>query len=297
MELFWQNHADPDMLVAFAATGVPMPMQQHPTYGAVLRRFGREVRYGHWREAGAPAGLALIARRPGLSLVSRGPLWLHPEPAAPRLRDIAGAALTIATPESPVAGRGLIPIMAPRSQAIWHLPGDTAELRAGLRANWRNKLVQAEAAADGLDIRVSATANAEWLYAAEGAQRRARRYRALPPGFAEAWRAAAPGSFLLYEARKDGRPVAGMLILRHWPWASYHLSWSGAEGRQHNAHRLLLWRAACDLQDDGFAALDLGVVNRDEAPGLAAFKAGTGAEIRTLGPTLLVLPRLIRRRW
>lgn len=146
-------------------------------------------------------------------------------------------------------------------------------------------------------VRVSAKADAGWLYAAEGAQRLARRYRALPPGFAEVWRTAAPGSFLLYEARKGGQPVAGTLILRHWPWASYHLSWSGAEGRRHNAHRLLLWRAACDLQDDGFAALDLGDVNSGAAPGLADFKAGTGAEIRALGPTLLVLPRLTRRRW
>lgn len=296
MDFFWQDKADPEMLRALAAAGAPMPMQQHPTYGAVLQLFGRKPDHAVWRGAGAPVGRALVARRSRLALLSRGPLWLRPDATAD-LRDIAGAALTIATPESAVAGRGLIPILSPRHQAIWHLPGDAARLRAGVRANWRNKLVKAEAAADGLDIRVSATANVGWLYAAEGAQRLARRYRALPPGFAEAWRAAAPGSFLLYEARKDGRPVAGMLVLRHWPWASYHLSWSGAEGRQHNAHRLLLWRAACDLQDDGYAALDLGVINREETPGLADFKAGTGAEIRALGPTLLVLPRLTRRRW
>lgn len=297
MDLFWQDDADPDMLAAFAAAGVAMPMQQHPIYGAVLRRFGREVRHGIWRVAGAPAGLAQVARRSGLTLLSRGPLWLDPGPAASRLRDIAGRALTIATPETPVAGRGLIPIVTPRLQAIWHLRADAAELRAGLRANWRNKLTKAEAMADGLDIRVSARADAGWLYAAEGAQRLARAYRALPPGFAEAWRAELPGSFMLYEARKDGQPIAGMLILRHWPWASYHLSWTGAEGRRYNAHRLLLWRAACDLQDDGYAALDLGDVYSEETPGLADFKAGTGAEIRALGPTLLVLPRLTRRRW
>ncbi|MCA0273765.1 MAG: GNAT family N-acetyltransferase [Proteobacteria bacterium] len=285
------------MLVAFAAAGVPMPMQQHPIYGAVLRRLGREVRYGLWRAAGAPAGLAQVARRPGLALLSRGPLWLDPEPPAPSLRDIAGSALTIATPEHPVAGRGLIPIVAPRSQAIWHLPGDAALLRAGLRANWRNKLLRAERMAGAITVRVSAKADAGWLYAAEAAQRLARRYHALPPGFAEVWRAVAPGSFLLYEARRDGQPVAGMLILKHWPWASYHLSWSGAQGRQLNAQRLLLWRAARDLQDDGFAAFDLGDVNSGAAPGLADFKAGTGAEIRALGPTLLVLPRLTRRRW
>lgn len=296
MDFFWQDSADPEMLTAFAAAGVPMPMQQHPTYGAVLRRLGREVRYGLWRAAGAPVGQALVARRPGFTLLSRGPLWLRQDTAAD-LRDIANGALTVATPEAQVSGRGLVPIVSPRHQAIWHLPGDAAALRAGLRANWRNKLVRAERLAGAISVRASASADPGWLYAAEGAQRRARRYRALPPGFAEAWRAAAPGSVRLYEARKDGQPVAGMLILRHWPWASYHLSWSGAEGRRHDAHRLLLWRAARDLQDDGYAAFDLGDVNSEDAPGLADFKRGTGAEIRALGSTLLVLPQLTRRRW
>lgn len=296
MNFCWQDSADPDMLRAFAAAGVSMPMQQHPTYGAVLQLFGRKAGYAVWRGAGAPVGRALVARRSGLALLSRGPLWLQPGATAD-LRDIAGAGLTVATPESAVSGRGLIPILTPRHQAIWRLPGDAARLRAGLRSNWRNKLSRAEAMAGALDIRVSHNADAGWLYAAEGAQRRARGYRTLPPRFAEAWRAASPGSFLLYEARKDGAPVAGMLVLKHWPWASYHLSWSGAEGRRHNAHRLLLWRAACDLQDDGYAAFDLGDVNSRQAPGLADYKAGTGAEIRPLGSTLLVLPRLIRRRW
>lgn len=296
MEFFCYDRPDPELLGALAESGAPMPMQQHPTYGAVLRRLGRDVCHGVWHKAGAPVGTTLIARRCGLTLSSRGPLWLSPSDGAGCFRDIAGGALTIATPDRDVAGPGLIPLMTPRYQAIWHLPGDVKALRAGLRANWRNKLTKAEAAG-ALDIRVSTTADPGWLYIAEGAQRRARRYRALPPAFAELWRAAAPGSVQLYEARKDGAPIAGVLILRHWPWASYHIAWSGEEGRRQNAHRLLLWRTACDLQDDGFAALDLGDVNSEDAPGLADFKGGTGAEIRPLGHTLLVLPRLIRRRW
>ena len=298
MEFRWQGETDPDLMQALATAGVPMPMQQHPAYGAVLRRFGRDARLGIWSEAGAPVAMAQVARRRGLSLLSRGPLWLQtPSGAAETLRDMANGALTIVTPERQVAGKGLIPILTPRHQAIWHLAGDTQQLRAGLRANWRNKLSRAEAMAGAISVRVSTGGDAGWLYAAEGAQRHARGYSALPPGFAEAWRATSPGSFVLYEARKGDVPVAGILILRHWPWASYHLAWSGAEGRRHNAHRILLWRAACDLQDDGYAALDLGDVNTDDAPGLADFKAGTGAEIRPLGHTLLVLPRLIRRRW
>lgn len=294
MRFDWQSFADPEVLAALAAAGAPMPMQQHPTYAAVLRRFGREARIGLWSAGGAPVGLAQVAARPGLRLLSRGPLWLGVPAAGQALRDLAWAVPTVATPDETPRGPGLIRLAAPRRVAVWHLAADAAALRAHLRPNWRSALGQAEAAR--IEVRVSATADARWLYAAEAAQRRARGYRALPPTFAEAWRAAAPEDFRLYEARAGGRPVARILILRHWPWASYHIAWSDTAGRRLNANRRLLWRAACDLQDDGYRALDLGDVNDRAAPGLAAFKAGTGAEVRALGATLLVLPRLIRRR-
>ena len=299
MNLSWHNLSDPVHLNLLAEVMPAMPMQQHPTYGKVLSELGRTVRVARWSDGGAPIAAAQVVSRPGLALISRGPLWAGPPrpDAAEYLRRMAlGGHLTFATPDHRTAGRGLIPVLTARHQAIWHLPGDTAALRAGLGQKWRNKLSRGERMGARLAISASATADAGWLYAAEGAQRRARSYRALPPAFAEAWRAADAGAFRLYAARLDGRAVAGILILLHRPWASYHLAWSDAEGRRLNAHRLLLWRAACDLQDDGYSALDLGDVNTEDAPGLASFKIGTGAEIRALGETLLVLPA-IRRRW
>lgn len=298
MDLSWHNSADPDLLAALASVGAPMPMQQHPTYGRVLAALGRSVRVGVWRDAGAPVALAQVVARPGLALISRGPLWVGAmRGAAELLRSAATLrGVTISTPEQSVRGPGLIPLMTARHEAVWHLPGDAARLRAGLGPKWRNKLTRAERTGGALTIRVRATARADWLYAAEGAQRRARRYRALPPAFAAAWQAVAPGDVRLYAAWLNGEPVAGILILAHRPWASYHLAWSGATGRRLNAHRLLLWRAALDLQDDGYAALALGDVNTEDAPGLASFKIGTGAEVRPLGETMLVLPRITPRR-
>lgn len=297
MNLMWHNFSAKSDLSEPGFGGGGMPMQQHPTYGAVLRRFGRQVRVAEWWQGGGPLARALVVSRPGLTLLSRGPLWSGAAgEAGPLLRDIARfSGLTFATPERAAAGPGLIPVMAPRSEAIWHLPGDRVALRSALDPKWRNKLTKAERENAGLTIRASARADAGWLYAAER-QRRDRGYRTLPPAFAESWRAAAPKDFRLYEAWVAGERVAGIMILMHRPWASYHIAWSGDEGRRRNAGRLLLWRAACDLQDDGFGALCLGHVDAGAAPGLATFKAGTGAEIRRLGPTVLILPRLIRPR-
>lgn len=299
MSVTWHSLDDPAVRTLRAETGAPAPMQQHPTYGRVMARFGRSVRCAILREAGAPVALAQVVGRAGLALISRGPLptGAAPAPGPDGLRQMAARpALTVATPERPLAGPGLLPLLTPRHQAIWHLGGDAAWLRAALDPKWRNKLVRGERMGRGLTVNASATADAGWLYAAEAAQRRARAYRALPPAFAEAWRAADPAGFRLYEARQDGVAVAGIIVLLHRPWASYHIAWTGAEGRRLNANRLLLWRAARDLQDEGYGALDLGDVNTEDAPGLAAFKIGTGAEIRPLGATLLVLPA-IRRRW
>jgi lipid II:glycine glycyltransferase (peptidoglycan interpeptide bridge formation enzyme) len=85
-----------------------------------------------------------------------------------------------------------------------------------------------------------------------------------------------------------------MLFLLHSPWASYHIGWSGAEGRRTNAHALLLWQAMLRLREEGFTTLDLGDVNTEDAPGLARFKIGTGALVAPLGATVLVPPWPVR---
>jgi hypothetical protein len=44
------------------------------------------------------------------------------------------------------------------------------------------------------------------------------------------------------------------------------------------------------LWAEGVRWLDLGSVDTEKAPGLARFKLGTGAELKRLGATMLVLP-------
>jgi Acetyltransferase (GNAT) domain len=274
----------------------PMPMQQHPTYGAALARLGCAVRRVTVIEAGLPIGTAqIVSRRFGpirLSLLSRGPLWAvppGPDFAARTLRSLVDGVL-VATPGVAVWGRGIVPLITPRHQAVWDLTPPPAALRAGLHQKWRNRLNRAEA--EGLIL--AEARDPAWLLAAEAAQRRARGYRALPPAFVAAWQIADPAGIRLWEAWRGTERLAAVLVLIHRPWASYHIGWSGPLGRAAHAHNLLLWQAALALKAEGIAALDLGDVNTEDAPGLARFKIGTGARVAPLGPTCLALP--IRRR-
>ncbi len=272
-----------------------MPLQQSWTYGEVLARLGARV---HRVPVVAPSGargLAQVAeRRFGplrLALLSRGPVWEEApgagdERAALRALGRAFRPL-LATPER--AGPGL-PLVAPRHRALLDLSAEPASLRARLDGKWRNRLARAEGAGLVLRLGRPGPAALEWLLARDAAQQRARGYRALPARFTLAWLALDPAAALLAEARIGGERVAAMLFLLHAPWASYHVGWSGAAGRRANAHGLLLWRAMLHLREAGLTTLDLGEVDTEGTPGLARFKAGTGAVVAPLGATVLLPP-------
>lgn len=141
-----------------------------------------------------------------------------------------------------------------------------------------------------------------WLLQAEEAQARARRYRRLPASFTAAWVAAnGDDSARLFVARLHGGIVAAMLFLLHGRAASYHIGWSGPEGRAGHAHNLLLWQASDWLAARGYACVDLGTLDTETTPGLARFKLGSGAQQVKLGATWLDAPgtglagRLARR--
>jgi hypothetical protein len=279
-------------------------MQQHWTYGEVLSALGRQVRRGEIRREGQRVALVqMVGRRAGpvtLSLIGRGPVWLEDMPqddAVTACRMIArGAGLTVMTPERPLRGAGLIPLVTARHQAVLDLRPDLADLRGGFAGKWRNRLVRAETAGMAVRHDVPTPSELEDLLARDAAQQQARGYRALPGGFTRAWAHTFPGGTRLYQALHQNRTIATMLMLLHRPVATYHIGWSGEEGRRLNAHQLLLWHAIRDLKSAGYTALDLGDVNTEDAPGLARFKIGSGARIAALGATMLVLPALTRPR-
>ncbi|MCB2116853.1 MAG: GNAT family N-acetyltransferase [Rhodobacteraceae bacterium] len=290
MEIVWNSLRDQDWRPA------ALPLQQSRAYGLALAMTGAEVCQVAIRDAGGAAGHAQVVRRRlgplRLSLLSRGPLWREIPAAgieARALRCLGRAFPLVATPERPGLRAGL-PLVTPRSHALWQITAAPGALRAGLDGKWRNRLVRAEATRLDLRLTRPLPGAIAWLLTADAARQRERGYRALPARFTHAWLAAAPEDALYTEAWAGGERVAAMLFLLHAPWASYHIGWTGEAGRRLEAHRLLLWRAALHLRERGIDTLDLGDVNTDGAPGLARFKIGTGARIASLGPTILIGP-------
>jgi hypothetical protein len=258
-----------------------LPFQQSQPYAVAAAASGARVRW-----VDLDGGRALVVERGRLRLVSRGPVWDVPcDPFDQRraLRRLARwPGVTMATPEEAVQGYGLMPLVTPMHHAIWRLVPDLA---AGLAGKWRNRLHAAERA--GVVGTAGTAATLERLMAEDMRQRRVRSYRNLPPIFS---RALPPETLRLWEWRQDGEVAAAMAFVRHGRSATYHLGWASLPARQHGVHAVMLMAAATALQAEGVDWLDLGSVDTDRAPGLARFKLGTGATLRQLGPTVLVLP-------
>ncbi len=253
----------------FGDIGAFEPFQQSAVYAAAVATCGARVR---WLD-----GVLVVERGP-LRLISR--VSGHDRAGLRRLARWPG--VTVATPEVEVAGFGLVPLVTPMHHAIWALGED---LRAGLAGKWRNRLVAAERA--GLRVRRGGRGCLATLLAEEGKQRQARGYRSLPAGFSHAL---PDGTLRLWEWRQAGGFGAGMCFVVHGASATYHLGWASEEAKAAGVHGVMLMRAAEALRAEGVRWLDLGSVDSDRAPGLARFKLGTGAELRRLGATCLVLP-------
>ena len=104
---------------------------------------------------------------------------------------------------------------------------------------------------------------------------------ALPPALVPAWQQAG-GGLCVMTASLQGATVGAMLFLVHGDRATYHIGWSSPKGKQVSAHNLILWRAIAKLRKAGVRELDLGGLNTQDVPGIARFKLGTGARVRTL---------------
>jgi hypothetical protein len=85
----------------------------------------------------------------------------------------------------------------------------------------------------------------------------------------------------IYLASKDGRPVAGIVLLRHRDTLVYKYGASDARFHNLGAMPFLFWNAICDAKTNGIRRLDLGRSDSDNA-GLITFKDRLGADRSTL---------------
>lgn len=258
-----------------------LPFQQSAPYAMAATASGATV-----RQFDLDGGRAMVVERGRLRLVSRGPVWEEGVTRVDRRQGLRRLArwpgLTLATPETAVAGLGLVPLVTPLHHAIWTLCPD---LRARVSGKWRNRLAAAERA--GVKVRPGGRATFARLIAEEALQRQARGYRCLPAQFSQAL----PSDTLrIWEWHHDGACSAAMAFVLHGTTATYHLGWGSEAARQTDVHTVMLMAAAMALRDEGARWLDLGSVDTDRAPGLARFKLGTGASLKQLGATVLVLP-------
>ncbi|OOY23369.1 hypothetical protein BMI91_12760 [Thioclava sediminum] len=280
-----------DRALRALAPGHAPAFQQAALYGTLAATRGRRVLRLEITHEGRRIALAQMIGRGGLWLLSRGPVFapgLDRDSQIAVLRRIARRwGIVLATPDAPLAGGGLVPLITPRHHALWSLQPETEALRAGLAGKWRNRLAAAERA--GLQVRIEP--EIDWLLAADAAQQRARGYRALPPGFTRAWADHGPSDLLAMRIEDaKGQRLAGGIFLFHGAGASYHIGWTGPEGRASGAHNLMLWHAALRLKARGIRQLDLGAVDSEDGAGRMRFKLGTGAQPHSLGATLWVLP-------
>jgi hypothetical protein len=269
------------------------PLQQSQVYAAACRAQGARLAHARFVEGKRGIGQALLLERRGIRLCLRGPVWAEPmSPAQQRVglrllarRGAGAGAAVLALPDTPVSGFGLVPLMTQRHVALWDLTPDAPALLADMQGKWRNRLTRS--LRNGIVADPGTPCHLPELVAAEGAQRRARGYRALSADFTLSL---APANLRIWLWRSKGRIEASMCFVRHGTWASYHLGHTSPLAREAGAHGVMLWHAAQDLRAEGVETLDLGDVNTEDAPGLAHFKLGTGARLCALGPLCWVLP-------
>jgi len=258
-----------------------LPFAQSPPY-AIAAMACRATVF----QADLGIGQALVVQRGRMRLISRGPMWDERASDTARraaLRRFARwPGVTLVTPEDWLTGFGLVPLVTPMTQAIWDLAGDP---RLRMDRKWRSHLATAERT--GATFQRDRPGALERLLMQEAAQRRQRGYRTLSAKFT---RALPPDALRLWEWWHEGQLAAAMCFVRHGATASYHMAWGNAAARRDGVHTLMLWQAAQALHSEGVRWLDLGSINTEDAPGLARFKLGTGAAVKRLGSTILVLP-------
>jgi hypothetical protein len=257
-------------------------------------------------DEGTPVALAqFILRRWGsvlsMALCSRGPVWLkamsaqdkaHVYKSIRKSLPLKGLRLVLITPEELRSeSLGLSPwrrVMTSYATVMLDLKQSPQDLRAGLDAKWRNRLVAAEASELKVQRMGSNPGQYRWLLDQEEAQRQQRGFAGLPLPFFDAYiqsRKQPDKTVLTMRADLGRERVAAMMFLQHGQAATYQVGWSNELGRQLNAHNLLLWQAIAALQQRGIQVLDLGGINTARSAGIARFKIGTGGEVLQLAGT------------
>lgn len=250
-------------------------LQQHPNFTNALQA------------SGAKAFSCEITHS---EFIQRGPFTYvarpHNSVAYAAMRHIGPSTICVLNPDSPaemaLKAAGFRQLMTPATVAEIDLTQPPRML-----GKWRNALRKSERSAIKTKHRPFKLVNDHWLFDADKAQQRHKKFRAMSHIVPLNW----PVKDTLFSvAIHKGEPIAAMLFLLHHKTATYQIGWSNPLGRAFCAHQRLLHEAQQHLVTKGILRLDLGTIDTENLPGLARFKIGAGAQPRQLGGTWAALP-------
>ena len=272
-------------------TAAALPLQQHPKFAKALAYLGQDTSCCDI-DGAAPL---LVVPRFGVGFSSRGPIWSNP-PTEQACHDLRRSKVHLINSnggdESALTSAGYRLIMTRTCVAEWPLLPTREARLAGLKGKWRNTLRRGQRAGMTLQREAFDARRHAWLLREDRKQQRVKKFRSLPHPLISAYAAANPKCTPVFVAYNKGNPIAALLFLLHGKVATYHLGWTSEVGRRLAAHHCLLMHAADVFSNRSIERVDLGLVDTVNTPGLARFKIGTGAEIRSLGGTWLRIPGL-----
>jgi hypothetical protein len=275
---------------------VPAPhLTQAHAYGEARRTSGWTPIRVVFEIAGRPVAICQILEKriAGirlLSRVSRGPLFLDATPSPETIQDVysalkrgwgrlgKGALVVAPSLESTPENLALMRAAGFRvlGEAGWvsaqvDLTRSEDNIIGSFQPNFRNKLRKC----DKLDIGIRVGNEpelVEWMIARHEENKRDKAFSAVDDRFLRVLRDASGEDFTILQAIHEGRPVAGISVIRYGLGAEYFVAWFGPDGRAINAGNFLLWQAIRHMKSQGVATLDLGGL--DPNTGYSTFKRG-----------------------
>ena len=236
-------------------------------------------------------GVLLVSR------INRGPLFLSSSNEViercvwaelGRLGCVWRGRVLTSAPELALVGSRLVMIdrlvFRQFSPSAWEsawidLKVDLSFLRQKLEGKWRNALKFAETAGLTLDIGGS-DQQVDWMIARYSELMSEKNFSGSSVDLLLALRKhlANENGFVVLRAMEGEEAVAGICLARHGVAATYLLGWNGVRGRKLKANQFLLWQAVVYLKQVGLDCFDLGGVDEERTPGIAAFKLGMNGQ-------------------
>jgi hypothetical protein len=137
------------------------------------------------------------------------------------------------------------------------LTRDAAALWSGVSSGFRNRVRNAEKSGAGLRI-ADDLSTYEWMLDRHAENMSAKNFSAVNRSVLRGLRAAAADDVLVFQALREGEPVAGMSVVRFGSHAEYHVGWFGPEGRKLNAGNFLMWNILLEMKRRGVSIFDVG---------------------------------------